>query len=333
MKINKKNKTIEIDKAQQTIEPWVPIAMIIAMLVQNEDEFLPKWNDFLKRVLQDEKVEEHEVLEIITKLQDDCSIFVPVDSTFFRARLFNDSEAEKLSKREIWDDLKKNLNIGFFCKNPESINNSFWNNLLDVSPNIEKTLKDWVNKYNNIKFWGFKNREECGANKSNNSSEGRLNRTGQHHLYLAEDIETAIYEMRAINQQLVNISAVKTIKELKIFDFCKNFDPGLGTNEAKNVLMLYPIARASSKPNFGEDTYYKPTQVISDYIKSLGFAGIQYPSSLKKDGKNILIFEDFNIEPEDNQKNPTLKILDSSIYKVLETKIEYEKCFPIELQR
>lgn len=41
---------------------------------------------------------------------------------------------------------------------------------------------------------------------------------------------------------------------------------------------------------------YIPTQYISEFIKSLGFDGVEYQSSLKSEGYNIAIFNPEKLE-------------------------------------
>ena len=76
------------------------------------------------------------------------------------------------------------------------------------------------------------------------------------------------------------------------------FDPMylVDTDDLEDFVMHAPFIRKLemelSKPNRKNDKEldYLPTQYISEFIKSIGYDGVLYKSSLFKDGYNLAIF-------------------------------------------
>lgn len=83
-----------------------------------------------------------------------------------------------------------------------------------------------------------------------------------------------------------------------------------------NQNILKDIAREVSKPKRRLDSSldYLPGEYISEYIKSLGYEGIKYKSTLKNNGVNYAIF---------NEKN--FKCEEVKTYEVKDIKHDYEK--------
>ena len=67
---------------------------------------------------------------------------------------------------------------------------------------------------------------------------------------------------------------------------------------AVNYKHLRAISNAISKPlrRYDSKLDYLPTQYICEYIKSLGYDGIQYKSTIDKDGVNLAVFNQANFE-------------------------------------
>jgi hypothetical protein len=131
----------------------------------------------------------------------------------------------------------------------------------------------------------------------NRASEGRANPKGIPYLYVATDKETAMSEVRPSLGTILSVGKFKPIKELKIIDFSVhqgkiNFflkEP----NDTKKLEAVWTdmdnaFSIPTSNTNFNSD--YVPTQIIAEFIKSLGYDGIAYKSSLGK-GHNIVLFD------------------------------------------
>ncbi len=159
---------------------------------------------------------------------------------------------------------------------------------------------------------------------NNSASEGRANPKGIPYLYVATDKETAMSEVRPSLGAILSIGKFKPTKELKIIDFSVHqgrmqFFIKEPNNIKKSEAVWTDMDNAFSVPtsntNFNSD--YVPTQIIAEFIKSLGYDGIAYKSSLGS-GHNIVLFDldmanitendiykvnkvDFNFESVENQ--------------------------------
>lgn len=131
----------------------------------------------------------------------------------------------------------------------------------------------------------------------NSASEGRANPKGIPYLYIATDKETAMSEVRPSLGAILSIGKFKPTRELKIIDFSvhqgemKFFlqEPNdIEKTEAVWTDMDNAFSVPTSNTNFNSD--YVPTQIIAELIKSLGYDGIAYKSSLAN-GHNIVLFD------------------------------------------
>lgn len=136
---------------------------------------------------------------------------------------------------------------------------------------------------------------------SDSAAEGRANSKGIPHLYVATDKETAMAEVRPWLGAILTVAYLKITKDLKILDFSvehgnsncnvKYFfeEP---TNEEIIKAVWSDIDNAFSKPTKASDlkSEYAPTQIISEFIRSKGYDGIAYKSSLAE-GHNICLFD------------------------------------------
>lgn len=135
----------------------------------------------------------------------------------------------------------------------------------------------------------------------NSAAEGRGNSKGIPHLYVATDKETAMAEVRPWLGAILTVAYLKITKDLKILDFsvehgnsnlnlnCFFEEP---TNEEIIKAVWSDIDNAFSKPTKASDlkSEYAPTQIISEFIRSKGYDGIAYKSSLAE-GHNICLFD------------------------------------------
>jgi hypothetical protein len=131
------------------------------------------------------------------------------------------------------------------------------------------------------------------------ATEGRANSKGIPCLYVATDKETAMAEVRPWLGATISVGQFKMKRDLTIIDF--------SVEHGKNNLHLYfkeptveeivkavwsDIDNAFSRPTKASDlkSEYAPTQIISELIKSKGYDGIAYKSSLA-DGHNVCLFD------------------------------------------
>jgi len=151
---------------------------------------------------------------------------------------------------------------------------------------------------------GF-NIEEMNAPPFELAKAGRVNAEGIRHLYLANDEKTTIHEVRAGAYDIITVGKFVLQKDIVIIDFqqlnkINPFDEELNVLDyAINIEHLQKMNREMSKTMRRGDSVldYIPTQYISDYIKSFlddnqnpKYSGIEYQSTMNKDGFNMVAF-------------------------------------------
>ncbi|PJE79345.1 hypothetical protein CI610_01697 [invertebrate metagenome] len=130
------------------------------------------------------------------------------------------------------------------------------------------------------------------------ASEGRVNPKGIPCLYVASNKETAMSEIRPWLGSIISVARFTNTKKLRVIDFSKHHDDSLPfyfaePDEAKKVEAVWThIDKAFSEPvtNSDQKSDYAPTQIIAELIKSLGYDGIAFRSSLGG-GHNLAIFD------------------------------------------
>ena len=129
---------------------------------------------------------------------------------------------------------------------------------------------------------------------------GRANPSGIPYLYLSDNAETVLYEVRAAYLDELTIGVFKLedhIGSIKIVDFTEDtslFQPGKVNETIKGRLLRSIISRDLSKPmrRYDSDIEYVATQFICEFIKIFtGASGIRFSSSLHPSGTNLVIFD------------------------------------------
>lgn len=135
----------------------------------------------------------------------------------------------------------------------------------------------------------------------NSASEGRANSKGIPCLYVATDKETAMSEIRPWLGSVMSVGTFKLTRDLRIILFATESEESIhnysyyfsepSEEEIIKSVWFY-IDNAFSKPTKTSDlkSDYAPTQIISEFIKSKGYDGIAYRSSLGG-GHNIALFD------------------------------------------
>jgi len=145
-------------------------------------------------------------------------------------------------------------------------------------------------------------KEQMGNPPPSKAKPGRANPLGISYLYLADDIKTAIAEVRAIQFDYVSIGKFRLKEDIEIINLRGNtYDPLLildegGLESLEDFLIFKPfierLEAELSKPKRRSDSDldYIPTQYLSEFIKYIGFKGVEYKSSVYPEGYNLAIF-------------------------------------------
>lgn len=141
---------------------------------------------------------------------------------------------------------------------------------------------------------------EMGCPDKENTSGGRANPTGIPFLYLSEDENTVLYEVRGSYLDEISVATFQLIEDLPsvdIVDFTKDsplFQPDNVKDAIQGKLLRDRISKDLSKPmrRYDSELEYIPTQFICEYIKiNTEAKGIRFRSSLNSEGNNIVFFE------------------------------------------
>lgn len=133
------------------------------------------------------------------------------------------------------------------------------------------------------------------------SPAGRANPSGIPYLYLSDNSDTVLYEVRAAYLDEISIGMFKVdpavTSPVKISDFTESssiFHPNSIGDKIKATLLKQKISADLSKPirRYDSELEYIPTQFICEFIKIYtGVHGIKFRSSLHSTGNNFVIFD------------------------------------------
>jgi hypothetical protein len=160
------------------------------------------------------------------------------------------------------------------------------------------------------------------------ATSGRANPKGISYLYLGSRIETTFYESRASLFDYASVAEFRLKDDIKILDL-RNPEYDIISWSEDDIIDIFlthanfikTLQEEISLPirKQDKDLDYIPTQYISEYIKSLGFDGVEYQSSLDNEGYNLAIFNPDKFECIET------KVYDINSIKLNYTEIKAEK--------
>ncbi len=192
---------------------------------------------------------------------------------------------------------------------------------LEIKPDAGRFYRGRISKDRK----GYKP-SEMGAPPIDKAGAGRANSDGISRLYLTDNKETTLHEIRAAEYDFVTIGTFKLQKSIRVVDLrmINNISPITSddcTALAINLEHFQKINEEMCKTMRRGDSAldYLPTQYICDFIQSITdenghstYQGIMYKSAMHKGGSNLVIFD------------PTLfRCTYTKTYEV--TKLQYEK--------
>jgi hypothetical protein len=170
----------------------------------------------------------------------------------------------------------------------------FFDTQFELIPSVE-LFRARVHHKSNME--AYKN-EDMMCPPFNLAGGGRANPLGIPYLYLSDNPETVLYEVRASYLDELSIGVFqlkKELKSVKIVDFTED-TPLFQENVSRTIkskLLRDKISRDLSKPmrRYDSEIEYIPTQFICEFIRIYtGASGIRFSSSLHPTGKNIVMF-------------------------------------------
>lgn len=306
-----------MNNEQYDLEQISFIALIYLMMQSAEYE----WDNMRDLALND--INRTKIDDYFTEVFDQNynEEIIPMNSHFFRARQIKREDENQLGVNKIQTEELKLLQKE--CDNINASNSgitiSFSDFLLmnsifnyDQREKLISIITPLLNELKNTKFLGF-NAENSGLPPKNRRKEGRLNTVDDEFLYLSYDYETTLAEMRPIINQEYSVAECVTIKELKI----ANLHKANTQNEANLLTNFYLISKKVSEPNTEpnqkNESFYKITQMLAQFLKSKGYDGISFGSSILENGVNLVLFDANNV-----------KFVGSKIFRIKSVKVEFE---------
>lgn len=281
--------------------------------------------DFSNKVFTKKLIDCNCIKKLITEIiQDDIVDYQIVLDNPVRLK-YRNSDVEEVIIKPLalsWDK---------FCDEIKSVNRFHFVNALDLEKlkslfkHFEKQIPKGRKFYrarisNSIKGYPI---EEMGNPPKHLAKSGRANPHGISYLYLSNDITTTLFEARASLFDYVSIGTFRLEDNIKIVNLSRQtYDVfRLAELESLEEVMIHgsfidKLEQELSKPRRKNDSEldYLPTQYLSELIKSMGFDGIEFKSSLYSDGYNLAVFYP--------QK---FKCLDVNMYDIDNIKLDYTK--------
>jgi len=205
-----------------------------------------------------------------------------------------------------WEILKEELKWkNRFVINIERLVELGWDGFFETQYELSKEVKLFRARLHHQSGLLVYKPEDMSSPKKEVASGGRANPSGIPFLYLSDNPETVLYEVRASYLDELSIGSFHLkpeIESIKIVDFTEDtplFQSSL-INEPKinktikGKLLRQKISGDLSKPmrRYDSDLEYIPTQFICEFIKVFtGAFGIRFNSSLHPKGNNVVLFD------------------------------------------
>lgn len=199
-----------------------------------------------------------------------------------------------------WESLKKEI---------VETNRFFLDNVIELEL-LEKYLRNKSKSYKTGELF-FRSRisklegfpcEELGKPPMETATAGRANPQGIPYLYLSTDEKTTLYEARASYFDYVTIGKFRLKEDIKVVKLRTVEILSPFEEDIFEKLLYQPFLQGLendlSKPirRFESDLDYLPTQYLCEFIKHVGFDGVEYGSAMNKGGINLAIFDDSKFE-------------------------------------
>lgn len=262
--------------------------------VEERANYQKIWEDFEKEVINRNRFfAQSAILKEIEKYQEVATYNYKAGHEFYRARIFDKDpnvkfidNFKKVLKEdgEDFDSFKDKFSDNEMLNFNISLLNMVKLDFSSEDPYLRTALKA-LKKYKSSNFKGF-NKTDSMPPTSDKCTAGRANPEFIRYLYLCEDEATPVYEIKPSIKQNVSLAKLKLKRDVKVYDMTLPY-----TISGDEIVGFFQfIGEKFSMPNYNDLSKYIPTQMIAEKIKSLGFDGIRFNSSLNEGGKNIVLF-------------------------------------------
>lgn len=259
------------------------------------------------------------LVDSISLLSDISSLRIRKGTSLYRCRLIKKEDEDKFLNRftsdwislvkEFVPTIDENMGIEDWIKF-----GTYFNSHQDELPRWQEAYGQFIEKYSSASFWGY---DEAGSDAPPQGycPAGRINPEGISYLYAADDIKTALLEVRPVPTQLVSVAQIEVVEDINIYSFAKPITPDPEGKDWFCQIDYDEISKYFAQPNYGGSPYYLATQYISEFIKHMKisdgqdlFDGLCFRSSLNPDGTNYVLF--------DVSRTKKYKICNSAVHQV-----------------
>lgn len=143
--------------------------------------------------------------------------------------------------------------------------------------------------------------DQMGAPTAMQAKNGRMNPQGISYLYLADDINTSIAEVKPWVNCTITVAEFLLEKNIKVINFSNKFylkdlleEDAIKYGGAEFTWKQLITWMFSVPFDPRDDSAYIPTQFIAEKIKNEGYDGILYDSAVSQ-GYNLALFDEANV--------------------------------------
>lgn len=202
-----------------------------------------------------------------------------------------------------WELLKEELKWkNRFVINIERLEDLGWDGFFNTQFELKKETPLFRARLHHQSGMQVYKPEEMTCPPKEFASGGRANPSGIPFLYLSDNAETTLYEVRASYLDELSVGTFELKPEfvsIKLVDFTEDtslFQPNSNSinKTIKAKLLRQKISSDLSKPmrRYDSELEYIPTQFICEFIKVFtGAFGIRFNSSLHPNGNNVVLFD------------------------------------------
>lgn len=232
----------------------------LVMEATNYDKARELWYSFHNEVKYHHRFfPSHPVLDKLAVFAEQCKLTVNAGKIYYRARIIDDNA---LSEHMIAKCYRQD------CTEEE---------------------RKWYHNKNN-KFKGLSKEGSYVPPNPDLIRDGRSNPKFIRYLYIAESPTTAVFEVRPLLHNAVNVAGIEVKEQLIIANIAVGIDIDATKDNSVDEWLMYFIQTAFSSSTNNPDDYIA-SQIIAEYIRHLGYDGIRYSSSLHRGGYNLTVFD------------------------------------------
>ncbi|MFN8714500.1 MAG: RES family NAD+ phosphorylase [Bacteroidota bacterium] len=272
--------------------------------------------DFFQELMDNFKVHENG-MPLSSKIQSNWSFFsshssankilnyvLPsIQSEVISSNINVDYTNDIIENYNHWEILKEELKWkNRFVINIERLEDLGWDGFFNTQFELKKETPLFRARLHHQSGMQVYKQEEMTCPPKEFASGGRANPSGIPFLYLSDNAETILYEVRASYLDELSVGTFELIPELesiKLVDFTEDtslFQSNSGSinKTIKAKLLRQKISSDLSKPmrRYDSELEYIPTQFICEFIKVFtGAFGIRFNSSLHPNGNNVVLFD------------------------------------------